>query len=370
MIRIASPGPGNGCRHTIRSGRPSSSPTRRTSSLKSSRSGSTSSMRMSAGSPPTLWCDLITLGVLGAAGLDHVRVERPLHEEAHVAEPPRLLLEDADELLADDLPLLLRVVDAREPLEEPLLRLDVHERDVEVPVERLDDLLGLVLAQQPVVDEDARELVADRLVDEQRRDRGVDAAAQRAQRRARARPARGSARPAPRSPPPASTRAARRRRCRGSSSAPPSRAACARPRDGTARRTRARSGASNAAIGVDGEPATTRAPSGGATTESRCDIQTVCSAGQVVEELGLLDAQLGLAELGDAGAVDAAAEVQRQQLHAVADAERRNAELEERGSTRGAPSAYTDAGPPLRISACGLRARTCSGVTVCGTSSE
>src|SRR5215831_12604872 len=40
------------------------------------------------------------------------------------------------------------------------------------------------------------------------------------------------------------------------------------------------------------------------------------------------------------------------------------------GSTRGAPSAYTDAGPPLRISACGLRARTWSGVTVCGTSSE
>src|SRR2546430_2173625 len=40
------------------------------------------------------------------------------------------------------------------------------------------------------------------------------------------------------------------------------------------------------------------------------------------------------------------------------------------GSTRGAPLAYTDAGPPLRIKACGLRARTWSGVTLCGTSSE
>src|SRR2546423_7032530 len=40
------------------------------------------------------------------------------------------------------------------------------------------------------------------------------------------------------------------------------------------------------------------------------------------------------------------------------------------GSTRGAPSAYTDAGPPLRINACGLRARTCSGVTAWPTSSE
>src|SRR5437016_1985492 len=41
-----------------------------------------------------------------------------------------------------------------------------------------------------------------------------------------------------------------------------------------------------------------------------------------------------------------------------------------RGSTRGAPSAYTDAGPPLRTTACGLRARTCSAVTSCPTSSE
>src|SRR5436189_184217 len=42
---------------------------------------------------------------------------------------------------------------------------------------------------------------------------------------------------------------------------------------------RLRPGASKAAIGVDDEPATTAAPSGGATTESRCDIQTVCSGG-------------------------------------------------------------------------------------------
>ena len=44
-----------------------------------------------------------------AAGLDDVRVERPLDEERDVAELPGLLLEDADELLADDLPLLLRI---------------------------------------------------------------------------------------------------------------------------------------------------------------------------------------------------------------------------------------------------------------------
>src|SRR5215208_606212 len=40
------------------------------------------------------------------------------------------------------------------------------------------------------------------------------------------------------------------------------------------------------------------------------------------------------------------------------------------GSTCGAASAYTEAGPPERTSACGLRRRTSSGPMVCGTSSE
>ena len=60
---------------------------------------------------------------------------------------------------------------------------DVHERHAEAVAERLDDLRRLVAAQQAVVDEDARELVADGLVHEQRRDRAVDAARER--RRAR-----------------------------------------------------------------------------------------------------------------------------------------------------------------------------------------
>ena len=57
----------------------------------------------------------------------------------------------------------------------------MHERDVEVAAERLDHLLGLVRAHEAVVDEDAGELVADRLVDEQRGNRGVDAAGERAE---------------------------------------------------------------------------------------------------------------------------------------------------------------------------------------------
>ena len=155
---------------------------------------------------------------------------------------------------------------------------------MEVAAERLHDLRGLVLAQQAVVDEDARELVADRLVHEQRGDRRVDAAGERAEHALaadlRADPLdllldHGGRRP---------RRAARRRRRRGSSSAPRCRAACARPRGGTGRRRGFRSGSSKAAIGVEGEPATTRAPSGGAVTESRWDIHTVCSSGRPREE--------------------------------------------------------------------------------------
>src|SRR5919197_1223219 len=107
--RMARPGPGNGWRHTSRSGRPSSAPTARTSSLNSMRSGSTSSNSRSPGRAPPLWGGLDRGRARAAARLDHVGVERALHEELGVAELRRLLLEDANELGADDLALLLRV---------------------------------------------------------------------------------------------------------------------------------------------------------------------------------------------------------------------------------------------------------------------
>ena len=57
--RIASPGPGNGCRHTKSWGYPSCSPTERTSSLNMKRRGSIRVKGNSLGSPPTLWWVLI-----------------------------------------------------------------------------------------------------------------------------------------------------------------------------------------------------------------------------------------------------------------------------------------------------------------------
>ena len=123
-----------------------------------------------------LGCDVVV-----AAGLDHVRIQGSLDQKAHVPQLRRLFLEDADEFLADDLPLPFRVGDARELPDEALLHLHVHERHVEVAVERRDDLLRLALSHQAVVDEDARQLVTDGFVHEQRGDGRVDAAGERAQ---------------------------------------------------------------------------------------------------------------------------------------------------------------------------------------------
>jgi hypothetical protein len=52
-----------------------------------------------------------------------------------------------------------------------MLQIDAH-----VALKRLDDALRLIAAQQPVVDEDARELVADGTMHEGGGDGGVDTA--------------------------------------------------------------------------------------------------------------------------------------------------------------------------------------------------
>ena len=108
---------------------------------------------------------------LAPAGLDHVGVERSLDEVADTRQLCRLLLEDADELGADQFALALRLADALEALEKALLGVDRDERDLEGVAEGSDHLLALVLSHQAVIDEDAGQLVADRAVDEQRRDR-------------------------------------------------------------------------------------------------------------------------------------------------------------------------------------------------------
>ena len=108
------------------------------------------------------------------------RQDRALHEVVNRADLFAFLLKNADEFLADDLALGLRIGHARQLAEETRFR--VHADEVDVPLaERGLDLVALVLAHQAVVDEYAGELAADRLGQQGRCDRRIHAAGQRQQ---------------------------------------------------------------------------------------------------------------------------------------------------------------------------------------------
>jgi hypothetical protein len=111
---------------------------------------------------------------------DHVGVERALGEELRALDPVGVFLEHVDEQFADDLALCLGVADAFQFTEEKLAFIGVDQRDVVVVAEHAHDLVGLVLPQKPVIDEDAGQLIADRLVDQDGGDGAVDTARQAA----------------------------------------------------------------------------------------------------------------------------------------------------------------------------------------------
>jgi hypothetical protein len=77
-----------------------------------------------------------------------------------------LLLEDPDELVADDLALLLGILDTGQPGEEPPPGVDHDELHPEIALEGDAEELRLLLAHQAVVDVDAGQAIADRAVDE------------------------------------------------------------------------------------------------------------------------------------------------------------------------------------------------------------
>jgi hypothetical protein len=56
-------------------------------------------------------------------GLDHIGIERALHEEIDVGKTLRLFLEDGDELVPDALSFQLRIFDAGEMSIEALARM-------------------------------------------------------------------------------------------------------------------------------------------------------------------------------------------------------------------------------------------------------
>ena len=100
----------------------------------------------------------------------------PWAEEVDLTDLLRFLIEHFDEQPADSLALVLGVGDAGKTGEEAGAGVHRDERNVVVAAEQIDHLACLVLAQQTVIDEDAGELIADRFVDQERRDGRVDAA--------------------------------------------------------------------------------------------------------------------------------------------------------------------------------------------------
>ena len=118
---------------------------------------------------------------LDAVGLKDVGVDGALTEELDAVQFAGFFLKYADEFRADDLALLFGVGDARQLVEEAVYRVDIDEVRVHLVAEHLDDLLGLTLAEQSVVDVDTDELFADRLDQQRRDDRAVYAAGQRQQ---------------------------------------------------------------------------------------------------------------------------------------------------------------------------------------------
>ncbi len=88
----------------------------------------------------------------------------------------RLLVEHVDKGGADPLALFFGVVDAGEPRQKQLAGIAMNQRDVVMAAEQIDHFLRLASTQKAGVDKDAGQLVADRLVQQGRGNRGIDPA--------------------------------------------------------------------------------------------------------------------------------------------------------------------------------------------------
>ena len=166
---------------------------------------------------------------------DDVGIERALGEKVGTAEFTGLALENIDERSADDLPLLLGIVDLAQPGQEQFGGIDRGQRDVEMAAEQLDDLLDLARPEQGRCPPGHRSAAR----------RWLRAGGGRSRRNRRhpkgrrsrdpRRPARAPAGPRWHETPPWSSHRCSRRSAARSSPAAHDRAAYAPPPDGTAR---------------------------------------------------------------------------------------------------------------------------------------
>ena len=109
--------------------------------------------------------------------LDTVGVDRALRQPFDIVNLGGLLVEDLDEVRADDLALLLRICHAGQVGEET--RGGVHASDVQAQVVvEIQHVLEFIQPQQAMVDEDAVQALANSPVQQHGCDRRIHAAAQ------------------------------------------------------------------------------------------------------------------------------------------------------------------------------------------------
>ena len=111
--------------------------------------------------------------------LKNVGPDGALCQELNAVKLSGFLSEDFDELAADDVSLLLGIGDACQLVQETIGRIHVDEVGVHLIAEDFDDLLGLSLAEQSVVDMYTNEILADCLDQEGCDDGGIYTAGER-----------------------------------------------------------------------------------------------------------------------------------------------------------------------------------------------
>ncbi len=98
--------------------------------------------------------------------LDHIGIQRPLYQKIDIPDLARLLFEDSNKEVTDDLAFLFGVCDAHQGVEKTLRGIHADELDTERVPEQPLDLGPLVLPHHAVIDEDAGQLVANRAMHE------------------------------------------------------------------------------------------------------------------------------------------------------------------------------------------------------------
>src|SRR5687767_14861395 len=96
-----------------------------------------------------------------ADAFDHIRIERPLHQEFHPLDFPGLCFEILDEEPADGPSLTLRVCNVLESRQELLRPVQKSEIDLKMCTERFLNLFAFARPEDAVIDKHARQLVSD-----------------------------------------------------------------------------------------------------------------------------------------------------------------------------------------------------------------